>query len=76
MVGSEMPEKTPLSVEILASINRKRDIDNLIKPILDSLQKSLVIADDRWVDFVSARRVVDGEVEDGYCRVVVQKLNP
>ena len=38
-----LPAKTPLRVTIEAAINRTRDLDNLIKPLLDSLQAAGVI---------------------------------
>ena len=66
-----MPNHTPLRVTIEANINRVRDLDNLIKPILDSLQKAGVIPDDRWVDVVEARRVPAGDLEAGWVRVGV-----
>ena len=66
-----MPNNTPLRVTIEAAINRTRDLDNSIKPLLDSLQAAGVIPDDRWVDEIDARRVPAGDVEAGWCRVSV-----
>ena len=72
MMGAErFPVKTSLRVDIDAAISRRRDIDNIIKPILDCLQP-MVIPDDRWVDVVEARRVLnDSSLQEGYCRVSV-----
>ena len=67
-----IPEETPLYVLILAAIDRRRDLDNIIKPLLDSLQKAGVIPDDRWVDEIRAERVPAGDVPAGWCRVSVE----
>ena len=66
-----MPAKTTLRVRIEAAIDRRRDLDNIIKPLLDSMQKVGVIADDRWVDYLVAERVPAGDVPAGWCRVTV-----
>ena len=66
-----MPAKTPLRVRIEAAIDRRRDLDNCIKPLLDSMQKAGVIPDDRWVDDIRAERVPAGDVPAGWCRVTM-----
>ena len=68
-----MPAKTTLRVRIEAAIDRRRDLDNCIKPLLDSMQKAGVIPDDRWVDYLVAERVPAGDVPAGWCRVSVEK---
>ena len=69
------PAKTPLRVDIDVVLSRRRDLDNIIKPILDSMQPSKawagVIPDDRYVDVIEARRVPAGEISEGWCRVCV-----
>ena len=66
---NHMPEKTPLWVQILACVGYKRDLDNLLKPLMDILQRSNAIADDRYVDRLSIERTRDG-MEKG--KVVVR----
>ena len=46
----------PYKVKILANVDRKRDIDNLVKPILDAMVRSQVVPDDRWCDYVEVER--------------------
>ena len=46
----------PYRVEIMANVDRKRDIDNLVKPILDAMVGSQVVPDDRWCDRVEVER--------------------
>ena len=67
-----MPAKTPLRVRIEVAVDRRRDLDNCIKPLLDSLQKAGVIVDDRWVDSIQADRVPPGDVPAGWCKVSVE----
>ena len=49
-------EDAPYSIHIVANINRRRDLDNLIKPTLDLLVGCKVVPDDRWCDQVHANR--------------------
>ena len=70
----KQPPKTPLRVIIEVAVNRTRDVDNTIKPIIDACQAADVIPDDRWVDVVEARRVPAGDLEAGWCRVGVYSL--
>ena len=68
-----LPARTPLRVTIEAALDRRRDLDNCIKPLLDSMQKAGVIPDDRWADDIRAVRVPAGDVPAGWCRVSVEK---
>ena len=51
-----VPEKMPLAVTIVAHCDRRRDIDNLVKPILDMLGVAGIVPDDRYVDQLAVRR--------------------
>jgi crossover junction endodeoxyribonuclease RusA len=58
---------TRLAVSIVACPpdRRKRDLDNLLKPLLDALAHNLVIEDDSLIDDLRIRRgdiVADGRV--------------
>lgn len=44
------------SVRLEAGITRRRDLDNVIKPALDALQRNGVIPDDRAIDGIEASR--------------------
>lgn len=57
-----MPAKTGLRVEMAVGIDYRRDLDNVIKPVMDALADAGVIPDDRYVDVIEARRdqSVDG----------------
>ena len=52
-----MAPRTPLAVTILVAASRRRDVDNIIKPVLDMLQHAGIIPDDRWVDEIIATRI-------------------
>jgi len=46
----------PAWVEIHAGIDRRRDLDNTVKPVCDLLQVLHAIPDDRYIDRVTATR--------------------
>ena len=50
-----------LRVNIEAHIGRNRDLDNLLKCALDALQTWGAIADDKYVDIITMRRVDNPE---------------
>lgn len=58
-VGLTGPYK--LSIQAMRPDRRRRDIDNLIKPISDLLQSVGVIEDDSDCEMVTARWVTNGE---------------
>ena len=47
----------PFEAEIFCSINRQRDLDNIVKPMLDALGDSKRIKGDRWADQIRLRRL-------------------
>lgn len=66
MITSQKPQKfdveVSISIGIVAPDKRARDIDNLIKPILDVLVKAQIIKDDnsKYVRKVSAQWLPSG----------------
>lgn len=55
------------SVKISAGLNRRRDLDNLAKPIIDTLVIYTMLPDDRWCD----RIVLDRQGPEGRVWVTV-----
>lgn len=55
-------ERLMISMEAFPPDRRRRDIDNLIKPVLDALQHGGAYADDSQVDAISIKR---GEIRSG-----------
>lgn len=47
----------PVRIEIEADLERRRDIDNALKPLLDLLVYVQVLADDNLVDDLRIRRI-------------------
>lgn len=65
--------KTRLEVKIDAypPDKRKRDLDNVIKPILDAMQDYGIFLDDSQIDRLSIRRMSKG----GYVRVHISEID-
>ena len=56
--GWNIPKRgESLRVDVAAEIDYRRDLDNVLKALLDFLQQSSIIADDRYVDELHAARV-------------------
>lgn len=53
-----LPPKTPVFVRMNVHLGRNRDLDNIVKPVIDALAGAGVIPDDRYVDeiYVSCER--------------------
>lgn len=51
-----------VTIRAIRKDGRRRDIDNIIKPILDLLVAQRVISDDRHVEMVSASWVVSADL--------------
>ncbi len=64
MINVQTPDKLlgpyKLSIQAMRPDRRKRDIDNIIKPISDLLQSTGVIEDDCYCEMVTARWVTAG----------------
>jgi Holliday junction resolvase RusA-like endonuclease len=65
-------EDKPYQITILANVDRRRDIDNLIKPILDAMVRSQMVPDDRWCDYVTVGRSL--VPDQGMVRVTWEKF--
>ena len=50
-----------LSLQAKRPDKRRRDLDNLIKPVSDALTQAGVIADDCWAEMISMRWVTQGD---------------
>lgn len=65
----------PVSVTIIAKQpNKLRDLDNLIKPSLDSLQAGCLLSNDNIVRSITARWAEDHDALTGEMRVEVRSL--
>ena len=62
-----LPKHAPAWVRIEAALTRRRDLDNVCKPIIDLLQRMAAIPDDRYIDELSASR--SDELPSGTVRV-------
>lgn len=74
--GRPQTIKGRVRVQIEASPpdRRQRDIDNIVKPILDSLQKAAVFENDSQIDDL---RILRGPVvEHGEALVIVEEIQP
>ena len=54
--GGRIHEKVPYRLMISARVDRRRDIDNIVKPTLDVLVKAGAVPDDRWCDYIRIER--------------------
>ena len=64
----------PYSVSIAVNVNRRRDIDNIAKPVLDLLVAKRIVVDDRYCDLLEIRRV-SGGVSKNHLSVSWQSLD-
>ena len=63
----------PVTVEIIANINRRRDIDNIIKPILDILQIGPIRNDNQVQRVIAARASEADTLNKNRARVSVHE---
>ena len=56
------------SIKVSVGMNRRRDLDNIAKPILDTLVASLGLPDDRWCDRIELDR--EGPVGRAYVTII------
>jgi Holliday junction resolvase RusA-like endonuclease len=51
-----LPERTPFALSLRVNVNRKSDIDNRIKALMDCLVANSLVPDDRWCDRLTISR--------------------
>ena len=54
--GRYLEAKQPAEVIIRANISRRRDLDNILKPIIDCLEDAGVIPNDNYVDRIDLEK--------------------
>ena len=67
---------TPVRVDILVipPDKRKRDIDNVVKPVLDALTKGMALKDDSLVDWLTVER--RPAEKPGRVEIAIRSLSP
>lgn len=69
---SPLNERLHMEVYLYPPDKRKRDVDNVLKPLLDALEHANVYENDSQIDKLCVTRM---EVaKEGYCEVVIQEL--
>jgi crossover junction endodeoxyribonuclease RusA len=70
--GIRKPDMRRLRVDIVATMpdRRRRDLDNLLKALLDALQHARVFFDDEQIDALSVRR--NGCAKPGGVEVTIE----
>ena len=65
---------TPVYVRLLFSVAKQRDIDSLIKPVLDCLQKSNVIKNDNLIHRLFVEKEYKGAGQPDSIRIYCDEL--
>jgi len=77
MVGREPFARTPLKVDMAfyeaGSVDHRRDLDNLVKAVLDA-GKGVLWEDDRWIDEVRATREA-WEHDEDQVSILIWEMN-
>ena len=61
-------------INLIARINHRRDLDNLVKPTLDLLRRLGLVPDDRWCNRIIARRNLSGRAADNRMDLTILSL--
>ena len=68
------PARRSMQINIAVELDRKRDLDNTIKPLIDMLQAAGVIENDKWVDSIHATRYRVPETGEPRARIDMRTL--
>ncbi len=72
--GTVQPIKGPVYVDMLFAISKSRDIDSLIKPVLDCLQTARIIKNDNQVISLTAMKKTKVRGKDDEIRIEVTEV--
>ena len=71
--GGFLKARQPAVVKIRANLTRQRDLDNILKPIVDCLQQANVIPNDNYVDYIEMVR--DSSIKKQHFTLEVKKYD-
>lgn len=74
MLDRQMKGRLSIEIEAYAPDNRRRDMDNIQKAILDSIQHSELIDDDNQFDIIRIQRCLV-HPGAGWCRLTITELS-
>ena len=73
--GTDAHDRYAVSIRLTPPDRRRRDVDNLVKPVLDVLEKAGAIHDDAQVDDLNVR-MDHAPTRHGRCTVTIHTLTP
>lgn len=72
--GGKSPSEGPVSVRLFLELNPKMDAANVIKPVLDAIQLSRAIANDKQIRTFSFYREDRAAGEEDRIGIIVQEM--
>jgi len=70
-IRKPLTEKLRVAIKLFPPDNRRRDIDNNLKSLLDAMQHAGVYADDVQIRFL---QIEDTGIKGGFCEVFIEPL--